>query len=82
MQTDCSTGEEALNREEMTRAEMRRVLKRHYGVQADIARELGVTSVAIMNWLKDKFESQRIAEAVHQRCLLLRQEERAKRGAA
>lgn len=67
MTRDCSTAEVA----QLTREDMRQILKRHYGVQAEIARELGISSAAVLNWTKGKCESLRIADAVESKCLKL-----------
>lgn len=46
---------------------MRKVLRRHHGAMAKLARELDVSSVTITLWLKSRFNSQRLEEAISRR---------------
>lgn len=55
----------------LKRAEIRQIFKRYQGAQAEVAKELGVSHVAISTWLKGKFSSRRVGEAMNAKALQL-----------
>ena len=48
---------------DLTRAEIRKILRRHYGSQTEVARFAGVTVQHVNSWLKGKTVSANVANA-------------------
>lgn len=66
----------------LTRAQIRAIFKRHYGAANRLAIQLGVSRVAISKALRGGPEGKRIVDAIRQRALELLEEEEKKGEAA
>jgi hypothetical protein len=68
---------------QLRRPEIRRILKRHDGAMASIARDLGITSASVSICLRGRMNSKRIMDACTAKALsLLEQEKAVEAGAA
>lgn len=47
-----------------TRKQLARVLKRHYGAKAEMARRFGIGRSSITNWLAGRARGQRVERAI------------------
>ncbi len=65
----------------LKRATMRAIFRRHPGSQAELARELVMSPVSVSLWLKGKFPSKRLAEAIPAKAQALLDLENAEQGA-
>jgi len=53
----------ATTQADLTRTEIRKILRRHYGSQSEVARLAGVTVQTVNTWLKGNTTSANVAEA-------------------
>lgn len=65
----------------LKRREIRAVFRRHRGIAARVARELGVADTTMSHWLKGHFDSKRIEAAALPKAMELLAEERTQNAA-
>ena len=68
--------------QELRRAEIRKIFKRHRGAAYQLARDLNCSRVTVSDWLRGRVKSARIAKAAHARAYELLAEERGRLAAA
>lgn len=60
-----------MNIKPLTRPQMRKIILSDRGSSRRIASELGIHPINVTNWLRNRMQSARIAEACHRRVLEL-----------
>jgi hypothetical protein len=67
----------------LRRVQIREILARHYGAKAEVARSLNINRARVTTWLKGRYPSQPLANALQKKALdLLEQEKKRTESAA
>lgn len=63
---------------DLTRAQLRRIFKKHPGAMGGVAVDLGITPQSVSQWLRGKADSKRVEDAVRAKATeLAKRDERA-----